>query len=300
MCCRYEESKRAAAREVVGIRKDWVQQREAIDAKAAERGPGGSLMARAKEISDKISHYIENDIDRLMRLVGGGGGGPAGVGAGGGAAAASAFPLAAPTATRLAELEARGGGGGGGEDASSMSETRAGEGGGRRGRSSKAFSSSLPSHLDGTAAQPGCLAASASSIGGGGGGASSSSTRIMAPWSKMRSVEAGISAALDQSRKNSVDVAARVGGKVGGGGGVGGSGAMLSSTADVGQWVPRSSAAATTLPSAKGGGSAEQQAGQRGRTWRPAPIESSRGTADTRLRKAARSVLQGIDLECYK
>ena len=37
-----------------------------------------------------------------------------------------------------------------------------------------------------------------------------------------------------------------------------------------------------------------------GRRWRPAPIDSTRGTLDTRLSKAARTIIRGIDLELYK
>lgn len=44
-----------------------------------------------------------------------------------------------------------------------------------------------------------------------------------------------------------------------------------------------------------GGGGAEG-----GRRWRPAPIDSTRGTLDTRLSKAARTIIRGIDLELYK
>ena len=61
---RYEQSKRAAAREVAAIRHGWVKTRTTMDTEAV-----GQLHApgRAKQLSDHLSHYIENDVDRLLR-----------------------------------------------------------------------------------------------------------------------------------------------------------------------------------------------------------------------------------------
>ncbi len=44
---RYEESKRQAAKEVAGIRKQWVATRERLDERASDRAQGG----RAKVIN---------------------------------------------------------------------------------------------------------------------------------------------------------------------------------------------------------------------------------------------------------
>lgn len=149
---------------------------------------------------------------------------------------------------------------------------------------------SLPAHLASTAAIPGCLAAI--ELGGGGGGLSA--TRIMAPWSKMRSVEAGIASALDQSRYNSGDLAAKAHSSS-----RGAVGPLLG--ADMGSWVSKGSG----RPAAAAGGGTTGGRGctsgsAAGRVWRPLPVDSSRGTADTKIMKAARRVMHGLDLEAYK
>ena len=222
--------------------------------------------------------------------------------------APTSFPVAAPAAAALAALEAAegaagedsgvgggGGGGGRGQRRTVRSHQRsdgAAAGAGRRGGGA----SSLPAHLASTSAIRGCLAATEVGRGGGGGGASA--TRIMAPWSKMRSVEAGISSALDQSRYNSGDIAAKAYSSSSRGVATG---PMLG--AEVGSWVSKgSSAAAGTAgkgASAGGRGGASAVAAG-GRTWQPLPVEASRGTADTRIMKAARQVMHGLDLEAYK
>ena len=47
---RYEASKKAAAREVAGIRQDWIQERAALDSKASEQS---SHINRINELSNR-------------------------------------------------------------------------------------------------------------------------------------------------------------------------------------------------------------------------------------------------------
>lgn len=86
-------------------------------------------------------------------------------------------------------------------------------------------------------------------------------TRIMQPWSKMRSVESHIRGALSQSRFSSMDVAAHVGAKC--------------------AEIDRS-----------------KEIGKDGR-WRPTPLDYQRGALDFRLSQEVRKAIRAMDMEMY-
>ncbi|GAX80492.1 hypothetical protein CEUSTIGMA_g7930.t1 [Chlamydomonas eustigma] len=364
---KYEASKKAATREVLRCRKEWISTREHINQRATDRAQGG----KAREMSDKLSHYRESDIDKMARA-----------GRDASFDAPTSFPVAAPAAAALAALvkavES------GSTEAGSTTTSGRGRRGHRRGASSAppaaggqglgpsaselVVAPALPAYLASTASVPGCPSAArrATEAGQGSQAVASTSFRLMAPWSKMRSIQAGVSAALDQGRHNSIDVAARVQAlpygnqmRVPGWGttalntGPTTSMSTLLSTSgrrggrrplatmaagpihlltdsvlppsgdrELGEGMAGPLSNATSMYSASGAISAEggtahkelgswvevgagRRRGQRkgeaeaGRKWRPSPVEFSRGTHDTRLRKAARSIMQGMDLEIY-
>jgi hypothetical protein len=98
-------------------------------------------------------------------------------------------------------------------------------------------------------------------------------TRIMQPWSTMRSVEGRIRAALSQSRRGGAnDLAA----------------SMAALDAGIEERMRQ--------PGLVGNGKA-------GRAWRPVPLDEAahhpRGTQDARLQRAARQALRSVDAQLY-
>ena len=221
--------------------------------------------------------------------------------------ARAAFPIVAPAAAKLATLVERKGRSGStalldtsaragmeydesnGDDASSSAPSMR-QGGARGLTGRRQGPAGLPMHVSSTAAIPGYLAAMEVGGRGGGGRDSDSNTRVMAQWSRMRGVEAGISTVLGQSRYNSGDVAAKV--HV--------SAVIAHKPKDSGSWVTKGDASVSRRVEKSGvSGSMAGEGFHRSRTWRPTPVESSRGTADTRMKKEARKIIQGLDLEKY-
>ncbi len=126
----------------------------------------------------------------------------------------------------------------------------------------------------------------------------------------MRRVEAGSQAALAQGRYNSVDVAARVHSRLqlmegsGAAAPMTGTGRRRAASQPSAPWQLLTDGAANAVA----GGARQLGAdagvwvdgGKAGRVWRPSPVEFSRGTHDTRLGKAARVIIRGLDLEQYQ
>lgn len=190
---RYEDHRRGVAKDVNEIRRDLVDQRTQIESKVAEiqrntmvgddyiPPPSAPTPVTAKALANRLSNYLENDIERLMRR----GGWEV---ANAAAMQASAFPTSLKRSGPKAQ-----------ESSSSASSLH--------------LHPHLPTYLASTEANQGACHGSASNDMIETHGANGISTRIMAPWSRMRRCEEALSGALSQTKKNSHDVAARMASK---------------------------------------------------------------------------------------
>ncbi len=314
---RYEQCKANTRREVATVRKGWLNSRDALHARVAELSTTAAAKVRflrarrwlacqvgtlhvvvrspsacaSQDLSDRLSNWIENDVDRMLRdqpvatkhiqqqhrlgatasapidaapalPAAAQHGGAPGVlipAVGGAHAANDKRQYGAALSATEAVLKA---GGGASAGAAAMSGAAASVGAGG--------SSQVPGYLTMTAATvagAGCASASflAATAAGSSGASGPSMTRIMQPWSKMRSVEAKIRGTLSQARHGSNDLAAHL------------------------HTVAKDKENRDRTPGMPGNG-------LRGRAWRPAPVEYTRGTLDVRLRHQVLKALRAAEI----